>query len=171
MAFTDDQKREHISELQDYLYGISHHDERIPPIIPDGVYGRETTEAIKAFQRTQGLPVSGTTDSATWSALAGRHRDLTVQPEQLDIFPKNYILVPESTGELVYIIQMLLNILSREYANIPLTELNGIYSPEMQNAVTAFKNISGTDQGMQGIGTDTWNMLAQKVNSKNFAVK
>ena len=171
MAFTDDQKKEHISELQNFLYRISHHDERIPPIIPDGVFGRETAEAVKAFQRTQGLPVDGITDSATWSALAGRHSDLNTLPIQLEVFPKNYILVPETTGELVYIIQMLLNILSREYANIPLTELNGIYSPEMQNAVSAFKKISGTDPDMQGIGTDTWNMLAQKVNSKNFAVR
>ena len=51
MAYTDDQKTRHISELQRYLYSISHYNENIPRVMPDGIYGLETQEAVRAFQK------------------------------------------------------------------------------------------------------------------------
>ena len=41
MAYTEDQKSRHITELQRYLYSISHYNEKIPRIFPDGIYGPE----------------------------------------------------------------------------------------------------------------------------------
>lgn len=38
--FSDEQLRQHIRELQQFLFGISHYNVRIPVIIPDGIYGR-----------------------------------------------------------------------------------------------------------------------------------
>ena len=56
MAYTNAQKKQHIYELQTYLYAISLFNDKIPQVIPDGVYDSETSIAVRAFQREYGLP-------------------------------------------------------------------------------------------------------------------
>lgn len=168
MAFTDEHKKDHIAELQHHLYVISRNDDRIPPILSDGIYGKDTVGAVKAFQNARGLEVTGEIDSTTWRMIADEAALYNSLPLFLDIFPENFILLPESTGFLVYIIQVMLNVLSREYGNFPPVEINGIYSPQMHEAVLKLQQTGGkTDT--YGIDADTWNILAQKVNSKDFS--
>ncbi|HAA63726.1 MAG TPA: peptidoglycan-binding protein LysM, partial [Thermoanaerobacter sp.] len=35
----------------------------------DGIFGRKTEEAVKAYQQSRGLPVTGIVDNVTWNAL------------------------------------------------------------------------------------------------------
>lgn len=69
MAYTELQKQQHIRELQGYLHGISHI-QQLPHIIPDGIYGEKTIEAIRQFQQQNHMPATGETDTATWNAVA-----------------------------------------------------------------------------------------------------
>ena len=58
-------------EAQRYLRAL-HFDAaapEIPLINPDGIYGAETRDAVREFQRTHGLPVTGEIDYQTWTAL------------------------------------------------------------------------------------------------------
>ena len=169
MAFTEDNNREHIAELQHHLYVVSGNDDRIPPILSDGVYGEETIGAVKAFQNARGLDVTGEADPVTWAIVAGEAQKYNSKPILLDIFPEDFVLLPESTGYLVYIIQVLLNILNREYENFPAVEINGVYSPQMHEAVLKLQEISGFSQDKYGVDADTWNILAGKTNSKDFS--
>ncbi|OGX44689.1 MAG: hypothetical protein A3G38_02470 [Omnitrophica WOR_2 bacterium RIFCSPLOWO2_12_FULL_51_8] len=41
------------------------------PGVIDGKKGKKTIEAIRAFQKAQGLPVTGKADKATWKLLKG----------------------------------------------------------------------------------------------------
>lgn len=169
MAFTDQQRREHIKELQNHLYVISQNDERIPAVLSDGIYGKNTQGAVTAFQNSRGLEVTGEADPLTWNMIAYEAGVHNTKPVRLDIFPEDFVLTPESTGYLVYAIQVLMNILSREYGNFPEVAIDGIYSPQMHEAVIRLKEISGTEPDTYGIGIDTWNMLARKANSKDFS--
>jgi hypothetical protein len=47
-----------------------------PGLTVDGRFGPTTDQAVRAFQTQQGLPVTGTTDAATWQAVL----ELPVQP-------------------------------------------------------------------------------------------
>lgn len=38
-------------------------------LVVDGIMGRKTYAAVRAFQRSMGMPVTGTLDKATWRAL------------------------------------------------------------------------------------------------------
>lgn len=169
MPFTKKHKNSHTSELQQRLYVISLNDERIPTVIPDGSYGKNTKGAVTTFQTIHGLEPTGEVDINTWKAIADEFKKYDLKPIKLDVFPKDFILLPESRGELVYIIQVLLNILSFEYGNVPKIDINGVYSPQMNKAVIDFKEISNTDKDISGIGIDTWNMLVKKINSKDFS--
>ena len=81
MAYTNSQMRQHIYELQTYLYAISMFNNKIPQVIPNGVYDPETAAAVRAFQREYGLAVTGNTDSATWNKIVNVYRaDLNSAP-------------------------------------------------------------------------------------------
>jgi len=51
------------------LRTLSFYDSNLVRIIPDGVFGEGTMEAVMAFQREFHLPVTGTVDNATWDAI------------------------------------------------------------------------------------------------------
>ena len=58
-----------VRELQRMLRTLAMTDWTLPCPAPDGVFGETTLEAVMTFQREHGLPVTGTVDSETWSAL------------------------------------------------------------------------------------------------------
>lgn len=55
--------------LQYMLALIAEFDEEIPPVTVDGVFGKATTQAVRAFQRLVGLPVTSVVDRITWEAI------------------------------------------------------------------------------------------------------
>lgn len=59
MAYTEQDRRNHIRELQQYLYSLSFLDETLPRVIPDGIYGRQTALAVRAFQQKTGCDRMG----------------------------------------------------------------------------------------------------------------
>ena len=58
-----------IHSLQAMLREISYCDHNIPCLIPDGIFGEETLEAVMRFQRQSGRPVTGRVDNGTWDAI------------------------------------------------------------------------------------------------------
>ncbi len=48
-----------------------------PPI--SGVYGRETADAVRYYQKVNGLPVTGEADRETWRRLAEEYNSLVAQ--------------------------------------------------------------------------------------------
>lgn len=77
---------EDVRVLQQYLNYIALTYRNIPLTVATGVYSARTRDAVSAFQREFGLPVTGVTDRATWDAIASVYSDLlskaTVHPEQ-----------------------------------------------------------------------------------------
>ena len=55
-----------IMELQQKLYDVSKVQKDIPPVIPDGIFGDETEESVKAFQRKFGFSETGRVDFELW---------------------------------------------------------------------------------------------------------
>ena len=46
----------------------------IPPVYEIGVFGRETQDAVKAFQEMWGIEPTGIVDELTWNALVRVYR-------------------------------------------------------------------------------------------------
>ena len=55
-----------VRQMQEQLARISKSYPAIPTIRVDGIYGNRTKEAVEAFQRVFGLPVTGVVDYKTW---------------------------------------------------------------------------------------------------------
>lgn len=163
--YTPAQKKSHIRELQRYLHGISYHNPRIPLIIPDGYFGKETETAVRAFQREYGLRETGTANSETWNKIVEVYCELISRlPVALDVFPSpGYILRKGESGFLVYIIQVMLNQIRMVYEIFPEIEINGIYDNATANAVKAFQEISNLNT-TGNINRQTWNHLVSSMN-------
>ncbi|MFF9069066.1 L,D-transpeptidase family protein [Streptomyces sp. NPDC014891] len=80
----DGDESEQVRELQARLRQLDHFDRA-----PTGFYGTMTAGSVKAFQRKQGLPRTGSVDGTTWQALLGASRKPTADE-----------LKPSTTNEL-----------------------------------------------------------------------
>ncbi len=165
MPYTPNQKKKHIREFQQYLQGISYYNNKIPLIIPDGYFGKETATAVRAFQREYRIPETGTVTPETWNKAAAIYRRfIDTEPLPLDIFPsKEYIIRTGDTGIIVYVIQSLLNEMNVKYDNFPNININGIYDNLTASAVKFFQGLSNLPQtGI--VNNQTWNMLSASIH-------
>lgn len=168
MAYSSNQKKQHIIELQRYLQAISYVDENIPHVIPDCFYGKETAAAVKAFQREHGLPETGNTDFTTWNKIVSIYKsNLDLKPLALDIFPSaDYVVKQGDRGLLVYIIEAILNDMSTKYDNMTSLNVTGEFDESTVKAVKNFQNKIGLPQ-TGTVGSNTWNMLVRTAEHVN----
>lgn len=160
MPYTDFQKQQHIAELQRYLQSIDRDAGKQTTIVPDGVYGSDTSSAVREFQRSNGLPVTGDTDTATWDAIVTAYRNgQCSEPHPYPVFPsKQYVCKIGCSGVLVYVIQAMLCNLGKSYDNFTRPDICGNYNTTTAGAVEAFQRKCGlTCTG--SVDCMTWNML------------
>ncbi len=69
---------EYVSLLQEYLNLIAGTYPSIPQVPVTGLFGAQTREAVMAFQREFGLPVTGRVNIITWNRIASLYSDLSV---------------------------------------------------------------------------------------------
>ena len=62
-----------VANLQRYLRTLYYFDDTLSPTPVDGVYDRATEEAVRRFQKTEELPVTGRVDQETWERLFARY--------------------------------------------------------------------------------------------------
>ncbi len=63
---------EDVVTLQGYLNRINRRDGSVPPVPENGIYDAQTEEAVRIFQRENGLTVSGLVGPLTWNAIVRR---------------------------------------------------------------------------------------------------
>ena len=135
-----------IRSLQTMLRVISESDPRYPTVIPDGIYGRETMNAVSSFQRRNGLQITGVTDQKTWEAIVAEYENAIVlvdaaYPLEIILNPLQIIRKGESDPN-VYLVQSILTVLSQAYPGIPEPSLNGTMDIPTTNALAAFQEFS-----------------------------
>ncbi len=153
--------------LQIRLNRISDNYPNIPKIpYSNGIFGFETEEAVKAFQRIFNLTPDGIVGNATWYAVqriyAAVKRLNSLNSEGLrynDVnrqFQSNLSLGDQNTG--VSLLQYYLDYLSTYYDTIPPLEVDGVFGESTRNAVYAAQSTFGLP--VDGIvGEDTWRAI------------
>ena len=141
---------------QYFLRVIALYDDEIPPIAIDGTFGPATENAVRTFQKMQGLTVDGIIGPATWNALYERFLGIN-QTTGLAVTYPGTPLRSGSRGDNVRVVQEYLNTLARAYP-LPRVTVDGIYGPATENAVQAFQRLFGlTADGI--VGPRTWERL------------
>ncbi len=164
MAYTEADRSAHQREILNYLYHIAIRDLRIPIVTPSSEYTAETALAVRAYQQAYGLPVTGEIDEDTWNSIATTYRLLTDEAIPLTIFPHGgFILQQGDTGELVYLVQVLLNTLARRYHNLPVIPVSGSYDVPTSDAVMRLQGLAALPENGV-LDRVTWDHLASFIN-------
>lgn len=143
----------------------------IPLVHPDGIFGAETTAAVKKFQELYGLPVTGDIDLATWNALYQSYllaEKESARPEPLRVYPDTpgYELTPNERSDITAIVQFVLRLLADVHTGIEGKPPTGVYDPDTMKDITEFQRIHGLPQtGI--VDRRTWDALAEAYDRAN----
>lgn len=159
-----------VRRIQNTLNGISNNYPLIPKLTPDGVFGETTEEAVRTFQSIFNLTPDGIVGRATWYRLINifvginRLNELRSVGNTLFGLSLEYpdAIVEGDTGEKVSIMQLMLNILSEYYDEIPPVPQTGSFEQQTLQGVLAFQQLFGLP--LNGEGDDvTWEAMYNAV--------
>ena len=165
---TDDQKkRAEIFELQTMLRTVAAAERWTPVINPDGIYGKETAEAVRTFQASRGLPATGVVDYETWTALVNAYQYIlyiTSQGGGINPFPgRGYVSTAGEKSDFIAIMQIMLSALSVAYDQLAPLSITGVYDGATAEAVKHFQRANGLPI-TGAVDMMTWDALAQSYN-------
>ena len=143
----------------------------IPVIVPDGIFGAQTSNAVIAFQNQFGLTADGIVGPATWGELETQFEisyDDNNPGSYFGAYP-GVVLREGSTGLRVQQMQFYLLYLHYSYSAIPKIRADGNYGPATTAAVRAFQGVFGlTQDGV--VGLNTWTEMFSIYSQKNALV-
>lgn len=136
-----------IRSLQTMLQVIAASNPEYQPVIPDGIYGPETMQAVAGFQRKHALPVTGITDQATWEAIVAVYTPSLVKvdavaPIQVVWNPRETVSSGEEHPNLL-LAQSMLNLLSKQYHSVGLPSQSGVLDASTEDSLSSFQMLSG----------------------------
>lgn len=132
-------------------------------VIPDGIYGSSTMEAVSRFQQDHALPVTGVADQPTWERIVAEYEPAKIrveaaEPLQLILNPGQVIRRGQSHPYL-YLVQGMLIGISEEYGSVPSPQVTGVLDLATAEALSAFQYLSELPQTGQ-LDKITWKHLA-----------
>ena len=156
-----------VVQAQVILNRISQNYPAIPKINPvDGIFGTQTEETTRAFQRIFNLTADGIIGKATWYRLVrlyvGVNQLAELESEGQTFYAVNWqyqnALQEGSRGEKVRTLQYMLSVLAEFISSIPRVNIDGIFGQETANAATAFQRFAGLDAN-GAVNEATWDAL------------
>lgn len=152
-----------VYEIQTYIRNISRLDPQIPSLVPDGIYGEETTESITAFQRKHLLEQTGKVDSDTWNKLLEENdKALFAFSEPIQTAPVKNGDFPLKRGKESHLngnINLMLLRLSDFYENLSGAVLSPDYTSETERLIGVFQSLTGIPVTGE-TDKSTWNLLS-----------
>lgn len=152
-----------VRSLQTMLRVLAEDDEELLAVIPDGIFGSQTRNAVSAFQKKFGLPITGAVDGITWERIVDIYDEAIIRlqpayPLQLILNP-NHILRKGDTHPYVLLIQSMLTTISEIHSSIIAPGLSGVLDEATVDAVSSFQYLSGLPQTGE-VDKITWKNLA-----------
>lgn len=136
-----------IRSLQTMLRVLAEDDSRLPTVVPDGIYGPGTMVAVTAFQRREGLPVTGITDQLTWDRIVAAYEPALIrvgkaEPIEILLEPGQVIGLGQRSPY-VYLLQGMLAQLSADHGGITLPAHTGRLDPLTSASLRGFQTLAG----------------------------
>ena len=154
-----------IRSLQTMLRVIAEDDPRLPTLVPDGIYGPSTMNAVTAFQRQNGLPITGITDQKTWEQIVEIYEDALIrvskaEPIEIIMDPGEVFRLGESNAY-IYLLQSILTQLSNDNPTIAPPVHNGVLDNPTSEALAAFQFLAGLPPTGE-LDKITWKFLVKQ---------
>lgn len=154
-----------IRSLQTMLRVIAEDDNRLPTVVPDGIYGQSTLRALSAFQRLYGLPVTGVADQNTWEKIVEIFDEALIRigkTEPLEIiFEPGQVFRSGDSSPYLFIVQGVLQSLAVDFPTISAPNSTGVFDRETAAAIRAFQIIAGLPLTGE-LDRKTWKHLSRQ---------
>lgn len=153
-----------VRSLQAMLREISFRYPAVPRLVPDGIFGEVTLEAVMVFQREWKLPVTGVVDNDTWDMVVlvyRQARQSLALPLRSNGFPdRNYQVYPGQVCIYMLTIQAMAHALSAVLDGIEPVTIDGAHTgASVRNALWIQHNSGLPETGVMDMST--WNILAR----------
>ena len=138
-----------IRSLQAMLSVIGAAHGETPSVAEDGIYGEQTAQAVREFQRRYDLPVTGEADNETWNRIVDvftrvSFRVLPAAPLSIVWEPHHVVHAGERDGNL-FLIQAMLLALGTVYDGIPALTVSGIHDAASVRAARWMQRVCGLE--------------------------
>ena len=154
-----------VRSLQTMLRVISEHNGSVPTIIPDGLYGAETRDAVTTFQRNNGLPATGITDQETWEKIVEKYDDAIIYigkaaPIEIIMDPNRVYVLGDRSPNL-YLVQSILAYLSTLHEPIPEPSREGLLDDRTAASILSFQRLKDLP-ATGNLDRKTWQQLSKQ---------
>ena len=136
-----------VRSLQTMLRVLAEDDRQLPTVVPDGIYGPSTMNAVTAFQRREGLPVTGIVDEPTWNSIVENYEPALIrvdkaQPIEIILDPGQIFRLGDSSPY-IYLLQSLLTQLAQDHPTIISPGHSGRIDEDTAQSLREFQRLSG----------------------------
>lgn len=162
-----------IRSLQTMLRVIAEDDSSLPSVVPDGIYGQSTLEAVNAFQRRYALPATGITDQITWERIVEVFEISRVNVDRAEpievIFNPGMVYKSGDSSPYLYLLQSMLTFLAAMHKQIQAPPHSGILDPPTAESISGFQVLAGLPSTGE-LDRLTWKYLVRQftLNANKF---
>lgn len=153
-----------VRSLQTMLRVLAEDDNRYPTVVPDGIYGPTTMQAVATFQRNNAIPVTGITDETTWETIVVEYNDARVRIEKAEaieiLIDPGTVYRLGDTNPYIYLLQGILAQLALDNTAINTPPHNGILDEETVAALISFQKLAKLNQTGE-LDRNTWKYLVR----------
>ena len=153
-----------VFEAQSYLRNIGRLDSDINSVVPDGIFAKETTDAVRSFQKKYNLPETGIIDLATWELIKEKNSEAVfIASEPIQIVRITNDDLPLKKGmdnTLVYTLHLMLNNVAERYDNFTPLPLQSLFDDNTEREVRRWQRVISAEESGQ-VDKVTWNYLAE----------
>ncbi len=154
-----------VANVQYLLSYLGQFYDTLPRVEIDGIYGEGTAEAVRAFERTFELPVTGSVDLSVWDVL---YRTYIGYIEAIPLKYTEGVTIPYpgvplrlgSESDAVRVLQEYINYIAGFYGEIPSLPVTGYFGQQTESAVSALQSLLGIEQSGT-VAAVTWNAVAE----------
>jgi peptidoglycan hydrolase-like protein with peptidoglycan-binding domain len=156
---------EGVLTIQYYLSYIAQFVPTVTAVAYDGSFGPSTANAVRSFQETYSLPVTGIVDRLTWDRMEnvyyGYVQELDYEFRVGRILPyPGRIITAGTEGSDVRVLQEYLNYIASAYPDIPTVNVDGIYGPATEAQVQAFRTLFNMPSESRRVTAPLWAAIA-----------
>ena len=135
-----------IRSLQTMLRVLAEDDARLPTVVPDGIYGPSTMNAVTAFQRQFGLPVTGIVDQVTWEQIVAAYEPALIRVDKAEpieiVMDPGQVFRSGDSSPYILLLQSMLTQLSRSHPMINPPGHSGYMDEPTIDAISVFQRLS-----------------------------